>query len=244
MKTQCPHCNAGFDVPDTYSGKRAKCPKCQQGFVVAEYHSPTENATVPLMPKTTNDAISKKKNHILSKLKKTAIFIGLFLFILLIAFYAGKSSGGKSSVEKINQLQQQVELLNARLETANSMKNKLRAALDKKKETIDSGPAKSNVRPVEINSEVQAERLALIETLIQRGVFAKVECPGTIPKIWIGPAFNGLDFDTKESFCSVVAAYYYEGTADKNKTVRVIDNMSGNEIGQFSAVYAGLKLKD
>lgn len=47
MKTQCPHCKAGFNVSEAYSGKNAKCPKCKQVFTVTEYKSPMENKTVP-----------------------------------------------------------------------------------------------------------------------------------------------------------------------------------------------------
>ncbi len=36
MKTQCPHCEAGFKVSADYKGKRAKCPKCTVPFVVKE----------------------------------------------------------------------------------------------------------------------------------------------------------------------------------------------------------------
>ena len=36
MKTQCPHCKAGFNVLANHTGKRAKCPKCTVPFVVKE----------------------------------------------------------------------------------------------------------------------------------------------------------------------------------------------------------------
>lgn len=39
MKTQCPHCKAGFNVSADYIGKRAKCPKCNAPFVVEEHAS-------------------------------------------------------------------------------------------------------------------------------------------------------------------------------------------------------------
>lgn len=37
MKTQCPHCQARFKVPDENKGKKAKCPKCNKPFVIARF---------------------------------------------------------------------------------------------------------------------------------------------------------------------------------------------------------------
>lgn len=32
MKIQCPSCNAIFDAPNNYMGKKVKCPKCKNPF--------------------------------------------------------------------------------------------------------------------------------------------------------------------------------------------------------------------
>lgn len=34
MKIQCPHCKAGFQIPEEHLGKSVKCTKCNQTFVV------------------------------------------------------------------------------------------------------------------------------------------------------------------------------------------------------------------
>ncbi|MCD6392878.1 MAG: hypothetical protein J7M40_05170, partial [Planctomycetes bacterium] len=39
MKTQWPHCKAGFKVSADYRGQRVKCLKCNAAFVVEEYTS-------------------------------------------------------------------------------------------------------------------------------------------------------------------------------------------------------------
>lgn len=40
MKTQCPHCKAGFTAPDHYEGKKVTCPKCRQLFLVEKKPTP------------------------------------------------------------------------------------------------------------------------------------------------------------------------------------------------------------
>ncbi len=37
MKTQCPHCQARFKVPEEHKGKKAKCSKCSKPFVIAPF---------------------------------------------------------------------------------------------------------------------------------------------------------------------------------------------------------------
>lgn len=36
MKTQCPHCQAGFNALDHYEGKKVNCTKCKQPFIVTK----------------------------------------------------------------------------------------------------------------------------------------------------------------------------------------------------------------
>ena len=50
MKTQCPHCRAGFNVLADYTGKRAKCPKCSVPFVVEEY-APKPVSIIEMSPR-------------------------------------------------------------------------------------------------------------------------------------------------------------------------------------------------
>jgi hypothetical protein len=52
----------------------------------------------------------------------------------------------------------------------------------------------------------------LIQKLIRERVFVKTDTPGSLPRVYVGPAFYGLDFDTKQQFVSVVYAYYFDGS--------------------------------
>ena len=56
------------------------------------------------------------------------------------------------------------------------------------------------------------------------------------------PAFYALDFDIKDKFVSVVYAYYFDGTNIAD-SVRVIDSNSGKEVGNYSPLNPGLKMK-
>ena len=74
MKTQCPHCKAGFKVSADYTGRSVKCLKCNAAFVVEEYTSKlvsTEKTT----PR--KDTVHQAKDgrpasqHIAEKIKRT-----------------------------------------------------------------------------------------------------------------------------------------------------------------------------
>jgi zinc-ribbon domain len=89
---------------------------------------------------------------------------------------------------------------------------------------------------------MQQSRKELIGKLINDGIFQKVEVPGSLPRVWVEPRFYALDFDTKEKFVSVVYAYYFDGT-DMADTVRIFDSRSGKEVGDYSLVNPGLRMK-
>lgn len=91
-------------------------------------------------------------------------------------------------------------------------------------------------------SASQDERKAFIEKLIKMRVFTKTSAENGVSKAWTGPAFSALDYDTKNSFCNVVYAYYLN-EASVNKTMRLIDGSTNKDVGMFSEVYGGLKLK-
>ncbi|MCK4326382.1 hypothetical protein KAU86_02390 [bacterium] len=95
---------------------------------------------------------------------------------------------------------------------------------------------------VDKSADMQEQRKQLIEKLITQGIFAKVEVPGSLPRLWVKPAFYTLDFETKEKFVSVVYAYYFDGS-NYGDTVRIFDNMSGKEVGSYSLADPGLRLK-
>lgn len=89
--------------------------------------------------------------------------------------------------------------------------------------------------------QLQSKRLDLINGLIDKGVFSKVEMPGDLPHVWVTPLFNSLNFDDKQSFIGVVYAYYH--TLDpKIELVTLYDNKTGKTVGRYAAVYGGLKM--
>ena len=94
---------------------------------------------------------------------------------------------------------------------------------------------------VDKSAAMQAKRRELIDKLIKQGVFQKVEVPGSLPRIWVRPVFYTLDFDTKESFVSVVYAFYFDGS-NASDMVRIFDSRSGKQVGRYSALIGGLKL--
>lgn len=91
-------------------------------------------------------------------------------------------------------------------------------------------------------SATQQERRAFIDKLIRMKVFTRTSAENGVSKAWTGPAFSELDYDTKNSFCNVVYAYYLN-EASVNKTMRLIDGSTNKDVGVFSEVYGGLKLK-
>jgi len=93
-------------------------------------------------------------------------------------------------------------------------------------------------------SVTRAERKALLQKLINKGIFTKVAKPGSLPRVYVAPTFYVLDFDTKQTFVGVVYAYYFGENPDG--IVAVYDGLSGKEIGAFSVSpkygFPGLKL--
>ena len=82
---------------------------------------------------------------------------------------------------------------------------------------------------VEQSPEKQRQRKDLIDNLVSRGVFHKVEVPGTLPHVWVTPVFRALNFDDKQTFVSVVYAYY--APVD---LVVIKDSLTGHRIGSYS----------
>lgn len=86
--------------------------------------------------------------------------------------------------------------------------------------------------------EEQAERLALINDLIARGVFLKTD----YPRVYVGPAFEALTFDKKSLFVGAVWKHYKTANPEA-ALVSVCDGASGKEIGQYAPSLGGLKMK-
>jgi hypothetical protein len=98
---------------------------------------------------------------------------------------------------------------------------------------VDSArsPAKK-VGSIDKSPKMQQARGDLIKKLIREGVFVKTDIPGNLPRVYVGPTFYGLDFDTKQQFVSVVYAYYFDGSGGLD-IVRVMDGRTNKEIGDY-----------
>ena len=87
--------------------------------------------------------------------------------------------------------------------------------------------------------KLQTKRRDMIVRLIREGIFDRIEMPGTLPRLWVGPSFMNLDFKTKSSFVEVVYAYYFDRPDRKQSeiwgdSVRIKDMFTGKEIGSYS----------
>src|SRR5687767_926435 len=64
----------------------------------------------------------------------------------------------------------------------------------------------------ERSPEKQEQRKAMLAKLRAQGVFTRIENRGGgLVRVWTGRAFDGLDVQTKEAFCNVVYAFYFDG---------------------------------
>lgn len=91
-----------------------------------------------------------------------------------------------------------------------------------------------------VDPALQPDREKLLGKLIARGIFRKVEVPGTLPHVWVGPEFYALEFELKQKFVSVVSAYYVVQSETFDPVV-LYDVHSGKQVGTFSGDY-GLRM--
>lgn len=86
----------------------------------------------------------------------------------------------------------------------------------------------------------QAERKKLLDELIVKGIFQKIDQPAQYPHAWVTPQFHALDYETKKAFVSVVFAYYYPD-GDPSGMVILKDSKTGKSAGTYS-LNLGLRL--
>jgi hypothetical protein len=79
------------------------------------------------------------------------------------------------------------------------------------------------------------------QTLINKRIFTKIERPGGVLQIWVGPEFYALDFVTQWEVVGEVHSYYTAQGSDV-AVVMLYDAWSGDNIGSFSTE-AGLQMK-
>ena len=110
----------------------------------------------------------------------------------------------------------------------------------------DSVNTHSKLVEVDKSEETQKGREKLIKDLKRKGLFRKIESWDGYHhdvRVWVGPAWYDVAFDSKQNFAAVVYGYYFDGTSYLD-CVTIVDNMTGKEIGQYSAAYLGLKLNE
>ena len=92
---------------------------------------------------------------------------------------------------------------------------------------------------------LQQGRRELIDNLIQERIFQKIDTPGTVPRVYVLPAFFVLTFDEKAAFVNVCYAYTFRLPKSDlkgfDKPMWVYNAMTDKKIGSFSATW-GLKL--
>ena len=100
--------------------------------------------------------------------------------------------------------------------------------------------SKPTAAKVDKSPAEQKKRRALLANLTNKGIFIRAELPDNLPRLWVGPAFHSLELHKKETYVSVVHAYYLDGS-DEHASVRIFDGRTNKEIGDFTLA-GGLKL--
>jgi hypothetical protein len=115
------------------------------------------------------------------------------------------------------------------------------AEFDQRFDLQQKEAAKPEGLKIDRGPETQAKRKVLLHRLTNKGVFIKAELPGSLPWVWVGPAFHTLDFETKQEMVSIVYSYYLDGS-DPIATVRIFDGQTNKEIGDYTPHGTGLRL--
>ena|SRR5882672_778166 len=124
----------------------------------------------------------------------------------------------------------------------------LKSSHDTQQETAathESSPNPSRLaHPIDKSPTMQAERLKMINSMIGKGIFGKVEAGPSSNNasafVRIRPRFYALDFETKNKMIGIIYAYYCTG--DDLDLVILEDSLSGKTVGSFSTIYGGLKM--
>lgn len=94
---------------------------------------------------------------------------------------------------------------------------------------------------LEVYARFQNNGEALIQELINKGVFQRVGVPGALPRLWVGPSFYEIGLNVKEK---IVEAVYDHFLAQNPRydMVFLFDGETGTKIGIYGQVHGGLKL--
>jgi hypothetical protein len=78
----------------------------------------------------------------------------------------------------------------------------------------------------------QADRIAFIDSMIDKGYWQRIEAPTSVYRVFVLPAFmREVTFDDKQQYISVVSAYSICKKGEP--TVGVYDSMTGKRIGRY-----------
>jgi len=88
----------------------------------------------------------------------------------------------------------------------------------------------------------QDDRIKLIEELVDKGVFHKVDIRNSAATIWVDTPFYALDFQAKQEFCSVVHAYISTQAKSESISVQLKDARSGKKVGDYGKQWTGFGL--
>jgi hypothetical protein len=103
-------------------------------------------------------------------------------------------------------------------------------------------PKPSEAVVIDKSQRAQAERKAVIDELIAKGLVRRIdpERGGSI-RVTVRPGFYILDEETRRKYAEAIYAYAFDGTS-VNDTVILRDAQHGNEIGQYNPYRGGLKM--
>lgn len=102
---------------------------------------------------------------------------------------------------------------------------------------------KDDSSKIDKSGNLQSERRKLIRDLIAKGVFkSHTKTKDNIVHLVVTPSFMRLDYDQKNIFVSVVYAYHFETTAERNMVI-LDDSKHNRRVGIFCTLRGGLEME-
>ena len=168
--------------------------------------------------------------------KKTGIWIALGVALAgYMLMVAGVRMVSRVSPEQRQAIQARQETARAERDAAREQERQERAA-ERERQRAEQEAQREQEEEDRWAADVekQPERMSLINRLIDRGVFRKVEFGETRATVWVDSTFYALDFHYKESFSSVVRAYLITDTRLEMSDVHFRDSQTGKVVAQHT----------
>lgn len=86
----------------------------------------------------------------------------------------------------------------------------------------------------ELAADTQADRLAFIERLTNKGIFLSTGFEDGVPRLVVTPDFYESDLESKQTAVGIVYQYYVELDSAYDSLV-IIDGTTGAQIGMYTA---------